>query len=110
MSKTTDLQAIRVTLKKANLSPAARATALTHLDKLPDLYQELERTCESRFIDDILQHVQAMFRSMDAPKSVESMTLQLQAMHELHGIPALGLKPPVVIAVKKARQKKAIAG
>jgi hypothetical protein len=96
-------------LENADLSEDVRATALKRLDLLPDLYQGLEKTCESRFLDDILRHVQIMFRFMDAPKSVERMTLQLLAMHELHGIPPLGLKQPVVLANKSIRQTKAIS-
>ena len=108
MSKTTDFSAIRKTLENADLSEDVRATALKRLDLLPNLYQDLEKTWESRFLEDILREVQTMFRFMGAPKLVEKMTLQLLAMHELHGIPPLGLKQPVVSAEKRARQKKAI--
>jgi len=109
MSKTTDFRAIRKTLEKADLPEDVRTTALKRLDLLPNLYQELDKTCESRFLDDILRHVQIMFRFMDAPKSIKKMTVQLHAMHELHGIPPLGLRLPVVIAQKLGRPKKAIA-
>jgi len=107
MSQKTDLQAIRDGIKVAKLPANVRSTALWYLDKLPDLYEKLEKSCESRFLDDILRHVQGMLKAIDAPSSVETVTDNFRAMHELHGIPALILKRPVVAgAAKQARSKK----
>jgi hypothetical protein len=91
MSQKTDLLAIRKGVKVANLPTEVRTTALFHLDKLPDLYEKLEKTCESRFLDDILRHVVGMLKTIDIPSSIEAVTKNFQAMHERHGIPTLGL-------------------
>jgi len=109
MSQMTDLLAIRKGVKMSDLPADVQTTALWHLDKLPDLYQKLETTCESRFLDEILRHVQGMFKTIIVPSSIAAMTTEFRTMHERHGIPTLGLKPPVVVAAKRTRPVKVSA-
>ena len=106
MSQETDLRAIRKGLQVAKLPADVRTTALLHLDKLPDLYEKLAKTCESRFLDEILRHVQGMLKTIHVPSSIAAVTDSFRAMHERHGIPTLGLKRPVAVAAKQARSKK----
>jgi hypothetical protein len=106
MSQISDLQAIRNGVQVADLPANVRITALWHLDKLPDLYQKLEKTCESRFRDDILRHVNGMFKTIQVPSSIETVAKKFRAMHERHGIPTLDLRLPAAVAVKQPRSKK----
>ena len=109
MSQMADLQAIRNGVTITSLPENVQTTVLLHLDKLPNLYEKLAKTCESRFLDEILRHVQGMLKTIHVPSSIETVTDSFQAMHERHGIPTLGLKRPVAIAVKQSRSKKVIS-
>ena len=109
MSQETDLQAIRDGVNVAQLPVNVRTAALWHLDKLPDLYQKLAKTNESRFLDEIQLHVKSMLNTIVVSSSVETMTNDFREMHERNGIPTLGIKPPVAAAVKKSRAKKVAA-
>jgi hypothetical protein len=86
-----------------------RATVLWLLDKLPDLYQKLETTCESRFRDEILRHVNGMFKTIQVPSSIETVAKKFRAMHERHGIPALDLKVPVAKSASMRGKKPALS-
>jgi hypothetical protein len=92
-----DLKAMRATVMKATLSASIQSTALWYLDKLPNLYRELALTYENRYLEEILRLVQAMLRTIEAPKPVETLTTQFRAMHERHGIPRLALKAPLPV-------------
>jgi hypothetical protein len=114
-----DLKAMRATVMKATLSASTQSTALWYLDKLPSLYRELALTYENRYLEEILRLVQAMLRTIEAPKPVETLTSQFRAMHERHGIPRLALKSaplkpvavakPVVVAKPVAVAKPAVS-
>jgi len=106
MSQKTDLLAIRNGVKKANLPAEVQTTVLWHMDKLPDLYQKLETTFESRFLDEILRHVHGMLKTISVPSSIEAVTNRFRAMHERHGIPSLGLKRPVAAQAEPTRSRK----
>lgn len=103
VSKVTDLQAIRNCIKAAKLPDDVRTTAYWYLDKLPDLYQKLEMTCESRFLDDIIRHVKCMLKTLKAPSSIATVSEKFRSMHERHGIPSLGIKSPATAAAKPVR-------
>jgi len=105
MSQTTDLLAIRHGVKTSQLPADVQTTALWHLDRLPELYQKLETTNESRFLDEILRHVQGIFNTIHVPISIEAMTAEFRSMHERNGIPVLGLKQPTAVA-KRTRSAK----
>lgn len=92
VSQISDLQAIRNGVKVSKLPANVRTTALWFLDKLPDLYQKLEKTCESRFLDEIIRNVNGMLKTIQVPSFIETMTKKFRAMHEQNGIPTLGLK------------------
>ena len=107
-----DLKAMRATVMKATLSASIQSTALWYLDKLPNLYRELALTYENRYLEEILRLVQAMLRTIEAPKPVETLNSQFRAMHERHGIPRLALKAlaplkPVAVAKPVAVVKAA---
>jgi hypothetical protein len=106
VSQTTDLRAIRNGIKEAKLPTDVQTTVLWHLDKLPDLYEKLEKTCESRFLDEILRHVQGMLKTIHVSRSIETVANSFRAMHERHGIPTLGLKRPVAVVARQSRSKK----
>lgn len=101
MSQKTDLQAIRKGVQAAKLPANVRTTALWYLDKLPELYQKLVTTCESRFFDEIRLHVQGMLQTIHVPSSIATVAKNFRAMHERHGIPTLGLKLPIAVAAGK---------
>jgi hypothetical protein len=109
MSTVTDLQAIRNSVNKASLSETVLTRAHWYLDKLPDLYSDLEKTDESRFLDEIARHLRAMLMSIDSPTAVDAIVIELHAMHERHGIPKLNLRLPVA-AAKKTRTPKSKVG
>lgn len=108
MSQKTDLRAIRKGVDVAKLPTGVRTTALFHMDKLPDLYEKLALTCESRFLDEILRHVEGMLKTIEVPSSIEAVTRSFRAMHERHGIPTLGLKRPVAVVAKQTNPTKEV--
>ena len=95
----TDLQAIRDVVNAATLSDEARQTVAWCLDQLPKLYQELARTYDAKYSDDIRRLVQAILTQLSGPntpgarRAADAVTLQVLAMHERLGIPTFGLKP-----------------
>jgi hypothetical protein len=106
-----ELQAIRADLAGATLSAEVRQAALVAFDHLPGLYQQLERTSESRFCDLIRQRVQHVLRilaqgkgSPDATHVAEELVARLRTMHDQFGIPSLGLKAPA--PPKPVRKRK----
>src|SRR5439155_19334487 len=97
-----ELKAIRTDLAGATLAGEVKKSVLAAFDHLPGLYRDLERTCESRFCDQILQRVQVMLKTLDdgktgspdAAQAAEGLVTRLRAMHAQFGIPSLGLKIP----------------
>jgi hypothetical protein len=94
----TGLQAVRDVVTEATLGEEVRHSVLWGLDQLPRLYDQLERTQDSRHFDDIHRHVEGMVNKLsggkDSPLVAGAMLALLRGMHERLGIQVLAVKVP----------------
>ena len=97
----TGLAGIRQLFETAGLTGDERKTVDWCLKKLPELYQKLSSTAESRYADEILGLARAMLDR--APGIAEAVARQFQSLHERLGLPSLGLKPPRPTLAKRKR-------
>jgi hypothetical protein len=107
-----DLQAIRDLLRDAVLPAQVQQSVLSCFDEMPRLYDELNRTYESRFSERILSSVASMVRALDAADAgpnarqlAETMVRRLRAMHDRFGIPVALKPPPIPNAAAKKKSK-----
>lgn len=97
------LTGIRQLFEGATLTADERHTVDWCLQRLPDLYQKLSNSSESRYADDIRGLVRAMLER--APGLAEEVARQFQSFHERLGLPSLNLKPPTAPAAKRKPRK-----
>ena len=107
-----ELQVIRNLVSGATLPAKLQQSILASFDKLPSLYDDLNRTYESRFADRIVGSIDGILRLLavkdacpDAPELAATMVNRMRAMHDRFGI-AVALKP--LPAAKPTRKKKAV--
>jgi hypothetical protein len=102
-SELAELDTVRSLVRAADLTDEARHTVDYCLDRLPVLYGDFCRTCDSRHGDEIRRLVGGLLALADAP-SAKSVTGELQALHERLGIPALKFAAPP----KTTRKRKTV--
>jgi hypothetical protein len=107
-----DLQAELATIGKlveaADAVDRARPAVNWALNRMPLLYQQLMKTYESRYLDEIVRLVTGMRQALardGAPELAEAIATRLTAMHSRRGFPSLGLKPPPPAPVKQPKRK-----
>src|SRR5262249_39601247 len=85
-----DLAAVGGLVEAAEVPEAARQGLLWCVGQLPRLYQELVRTCESRYADEIGRVVGGVLKALakDAA-AAEAVVARLRGMHERLGIPRI---------------------
>jgi hypothetical protein len=105
-----ELQAIRAMVTDASLAAKIQQSILSSFDKLPGLYDDLDRTYESRFADRITGSVEGMLRILaakdagpDAMHVSTTIVNRMRDMHDRYGI-SVTLKPPP--AAKSPRKMK----
>jgi hypothetical protein len=105
-----ELQAIRALVTDASLPANIQKSVLASFDKLPGLYDDLDRTYESRFSDRITGSVEGMLRILaakdagpDALHLSATIVNRMREMHDRFGI-AVALKR--LPAAKLPRKKK----
>jgi hypothetical protein len=105
-----ELQRIRRLLTDSALPAKIQKPILASFDKLPSLYDDLNRTYESRFSDRIIGSIGGIVRSLgaddagpEASQLAATMVNRMRAMHDRFGV-AVALKP--LPAAKPARKKK----
>jgi hypothetical protein len=86
---------------------------LARFDQLPQLYDELNRTYESRFADRVFASVAAIVRILEAADAgpdartlAEAMMHRLREMHDRYGVAVVLRPPPVGRAVAKQKIKR----
>jgi hypothetical protein len=101
------LQGIRQTVGETKLPGDVGASVEWCLDKLPDLYEQLDQTSEVRYADEILRLVQGMVKTLSeakggsaGPNLALAIIDRFRVMHEEVGLAELKLKKP---AGKKKR-------
>ncbi len=106
-----ELQGIRDLVAGATLPSKVQLAILTIFDTLPKLYDDLNRTYETRFSDRIVGSTQGIVRILaakdacpDAPELAATMVNRMRAMHDRFGI-SVALKP--LPTPKPTRKKKA---
>jgi hypothetical protein len=105
-----ELQAIRALVTDASLPANIQHSILVSFDKLPGLYDDLDRTYESRFADRIAGSVEGMLRILAAkdagPDAMHLSTTIVNRMREMHdrfGVAVtLKLPPATKVPRKKA--------
>jgi hypothetical protein len=102
------LKSIRRLVKSTALPTGVEHTVLFGFDQLPQLYNDLNRTYDSRYSDRILGVIGGILKTLSSPdaggpaaeKLAVTIGNRLRDMHDKHGI-AVALKAPV--EKKKAR-------
>jgi hypothetical protein len=90
-----ELDSLRCLIGAAALAGAERHTALWCLNQLPRLYRELERTCESRYADEVAGLVAGACKALGgAPGLAGELANRLRALHARLGLPGISLKVP----------------
>jgi hypothetical protein len=110
-----ELQGIRTLVADATLPVKVQQSVLSRFDQLPTLYDDLNRTYESRFADRIIGSIEGMVRILaakdacpDSPQLATTMVNRIRAMHDQYGI-AVALKPPLAAKAKpKKKSAKAV--
>jgi hypothetical protein len=107
-----DLQAELATIgglvEAAPVGDRARQTVLWALNKMPSAYQQLLKTYESRYVDEIVRLVTVIRQELtneDAPELAASIATRLTAMHSRRGFPSLSLKPAPPTPAKRPKRK-----
>jgi hypothetical protein len=107
-----DLQAELATIGKlveaTDAADQARPAVLWALNRMPLLYQQLMKTYESRYVDEIVRLVTGMRQALardGAPELAEAIATRLTAMHSRRGFPSLGLKPAPPAPAKRPKRK-----
>ena len=72
------------------MADAPRQTVVSCLKKLPELYEKLASTYESRYADEILRLLRAMLAF--APGLAEELISLLRSLHEGLRLPGLDLR------------------
>ena len=109
----TELGAIQTLVEAAGIPDRPRQTILSSLKQLPPLYQEMMRTYESRYVDEILRLItliRASLANNGCLEVGEVIATRITAMHSRRGFPRLGLKPaaaPRTKPPKKGRPQRA---
>jgi len=107
-----DLQAELATIgglvEAAAVADRARQTVRWALNKMPLAYQQLLKTYESRYVDEIVRLVTGMRQALTkegASELAEAIATRLTAMHSRRGFPSLGLKPAPPAPPKRPKRK-----
>ena len=103
-----ELAAIQRLAEAASVTDRARQAVAWSLNKMPLLYEQLMKTYESRYVDEIVRHVTGMRRALardGAPEVAEAIAARLTAMHARRGFPGLGLKFVPPAPAKRPKQK-----
>ena len=107
-----DLQAELATIgglvEAAAVADRARQTVRWALNMMPLAYQQLLKTYESRYVDEIVRLVTGMRQALTkdgAPELAETIATRLTAMHSRRGFPSLGLKPAPPAPPKRPKRK-----
>jgi len=103
----TELTAIQNLVEAAGIPDRPRQTILSSLKQLPPLYQELMRTYESRYADEILRLVTVVRQALTNSGALElgeTIAGRFTAMHSRRGFPSLGLK--ATAPAKQASKRK----
>src|SRR5215470_234305 len=107
-----DLQAELATIgglvEAAAVADRARQTVHRAPKRMPLAYQQLLKTYESRYVDEIVRLVAGMRQALTkegAPELAEAIATRLTAMHSRRGFPSLGLKPAPPAPPKRAKRK-----
>src|SRR5438876_8402434 len=88
----TELVAIQNLVEAAGIPDRPRQTIFSSLKQLPVLYQELLRTYESRYVDEIVRLVTVIRQAMTnsgARELAEAIATRMTAMHSRRGFPSL---------------------
>jgi hypothetical protein len=104
----TELATIGRLVEAADVGDRARQTVLWVLNKMPLAYQQLLKTYESRYVDEIVRLVTAMRQALakdGAPELAEAIATRLTAMHARRGFPSLGLKPAPPAPAERPKRK-----
>src|SRR3954453_21940825 len=91
----TELTAIQNLVEAAGIPDRPRQTILSSLKQLPPLYQELMRTYESRYADEILRLVTVIRQALTNHGGLElgeAIPGRFTAMPSRRAFPSLGLK------------------
>ena len=106
-----DLQAELATIEKlveaAEAADRARPAVLWVLNRMPLLYQQLLKTYESRYVDEIVRLVTVIRQELtneDAPELAATIATRLTAMHSRRGFPSLSLKPAPPAPTKRPKR------
>ncbi|SRR6266542_3339297 len=105
-----ELAAIQDLVEAAGIPDRPRQTILSSLKQLPLLYQELLRTYESRYVNEIVRLVTVMRQALTnngARELAEAIATRMTAMHSRRGFPSLGLKPAAPAPAKKRVKRTA---
>ena len=103
-----ELAAIQRLVGAAAFTDRARQAVVWALGKMPLLYEQLMKTYESRFVDEIVRLVTGMRQALakdGAPEVGEAIAARLTAMHARRGFPGLGLKPAPPAPAKRAKRR-----
>ncbi len=103
-----ELATIGRLVEAAAVADRARQTVLWALNKMPLAYQQLMKTYESRYVDEIVWLVTLIRQELtneDAPKLAAVIATRLTAMHSRRGFPSLGLKPAPPAPAKRPKRK-----
>ena len=103
-----ELAAIQDLVEAAGIPDRPRQTIFSSLKQLPVLYQELLRTYESRYVDEIVRLFTVIRQALTnngALELAEIIRTQITAMHARRGFPSLGLKPAAPAPTKRPKSK-----
>jgi hypothetical protein len=103
----TELATIQDLVEAAGIPDRPRQTIFSSLKQLPSLYQELMRTYESRYVDEILRLVTVIRQALTnngAQELAQTIATRMTGMHSRRGFPSLGLKPAAAVPPKRPKR------
>jgi hypothetical protein len=103
-----ELATIGRLVEAAAVGDRPRQTVLWALNKMPLAYQQLMKTYESKYVDEIVRLVTLIQKELtneNAPKLAATIATRLTTMHSRRGFPSLGLKPTPPAPAKRPRRK-----
>src|SRR6266540_5437446 len=103
-----ELTTIGGLVEAADVADRARQTVLWARNRMPPLYQQLMKTYESRYVDEIVRLVTVIRQELTnegALALAAAVATRLTAMHSRRGFPGLGLKPAPPAPAKRPKRK-----
>ncbi len=107
-----NLTALRNLARTARLAPEAKEVTLYCIDRMPDLYEDLRQTNESRFADEVAALSNTIVKRLaepnagaDATRVSGALVACLRDLHERRGLAPVRYKAAAPVPARRKRTK-----